>query len=106
MSRYEMACEGGTSAAPDRISSRVNQDAASSSPVTRTRLPGSAVAWKPIMIEAGNGQGWEESYLTLVTCTAVSSSTSRAPASSSLLFGLLLLLLVVYRRAGQVVCCL
>ena len=58
--RYEIECEGGTSVWPEFICSRVNQPAASSSPLTRTVHPGAAIAWKPIINDDGKGHGCEE----------------------------------------------
>ena len=53
--RYEIECEGGTSVWPEFICSRVNQPAASSSPLTCTVHPGAAIAWKPIINDEGKG---------------------------------------------------
>ena len=43
-----------------RIWSRVNQRASTSSLASAVISSVSASAWKPSMIEAGNGQGWLE----------------------------------------------
>ena len=43
-----------------RISSRVNQRASRSSAGSTVISRLSASAWKPSMMEAGKGQGWEE----------------------------------------------
>ena len=60
MSRQEIDWLGGASASPACTCARVNQRASSSSPPTRTSLPGAARACKPRMTEEGNGQGCEE----------------------------------------------